>query len=178
MAPDIAADLTGRLQTATMRRYLERLPKPQDERVIELLRYPEDSVGGMMTNDIVIAPMHLTVAESRQALREPLKGPDFVSLIYVVEDEQARQLRGVISLRALLTADDERRLGEIMHPYVAVLHPLEPADEAAYRVINSHLAAMPVVRSDGRLLGVVTVDAAVAQVAPASWRAQAPRIFS
>lgn len=178
MAPDLAADLIGRLQTATMRRYLERLPKPQGERIIELLRYPEDSVGGLMTNEIVFAPARLTVAEARQALREPLRGPDFVSLVYIVEDEASRRLRGVISLRTLLTADDEQRLSEIMHPYVAVLHPLEPAREAAYRVINSHLAALPVVGSEGQLVGVVTVDAAVAQVAPASWRAQAPRIFS
>jgi len=178
MAPDLAADLVGRLQTTTMRSYLERLPKLQGERVVELLRYPEDSVGGMMTNDIVFVPAHLTVAEARAALREPLKRPDFVSLVYIVEDEQTRRLRGVISLRSLLTADDEQRLGEIMDPYLTILHPLEPASEAAYRVVNSHLAALPVVGREGQLLGVVTVDAAVAQVAPASWRAQAPRIFS
>jgi magnesium transporter len=111
-------------------------------------------------------------------LREPLKSPDFVSLVYIVEDMETRRLQGVISLRALLTADDEQRLGEIMDPYITMLHPLEPASEAAYRVVNSHLAALPVVGSEGQLLGVVTVDAAVARVAPANWRAQAPRIFS
>ena len=178
MAPDIAVDLVGRLQTDTMRRYLERLPKKQGERIIELLRYPEDSVGGVMTNDVVFVPVTLTVADARRALREPLKGPDFVSLIYLVDDETARRLRGVISLRRLLSSDDEQQLGEIMDPYITALHPLEPALDAAYRVINSHLAAMPVIGNEGRLLGVVTVDAAVAQVAPANWRAQAPRIFS
>ena len=55
MAPDIAADLMGRLQTQTMRRYLEHLPEKQCERIIELLRYPEDTVGGIMTNDVVVA---------------------------------------------------------------------------------------------------------------------------
>jgi Mg/Co/Ni transporter MgtE len=65
-----------------------------------------------------------------------------------------------------------------MDPYVITLDPLQPATEAAYRVINTHLAAMPVVSKEGMLMGVVTVDAAVAQVAPASWSEQAPRIFS
>lgn len=81
MAPDVAADLVGRLQTDTARRYLGVLAKPQSERIIELLRYPEDTVGGLMTNDVVFAEGNLTVAEARRALRERLKEPDFVNLI-------------------------------------------------------------------------------------------------
>jgi Mg/Co/Ni transporter MgtE len=67
---------------------------------------------------------------------------------------------------------------ELMNLYLILLHPLDSARAAAYRVLTSHLAALPVVGEEGRLLGVVTVDAAVAQVAPPSWRGQAPRIFS
>ncbi|HET9787059.1 MAG TPA: CBS domain-containing protein, partial [Pyrinomonadaceae bacterium] len=58
------------------------------------------------------------------------------------------------------------------------LDPLSPASEGAYRVIDSHVAALPVINKEGRLLGIVTVDAAIAQVAPPNWRTQAPRIFS
>jgi magnesium transporter len=178
MAPDIATDLVGRLQTKTMRRYLERLPKKQAERIIELLRYPEDTVGGIMTNDVVYARGSLTVAEAREALRAPLKEPDFVFLIYIVASEKSRRLRGLISIRNLITAQDDELLEEIMDPYLTTLDPLGPASEAAYRVIDSHLAALPVVGTEGQLLGVVTVDAAVAQVAPPSWSTQAPRVFS
>lgn len=178
MAPDIATDLVGRLQTRTMRRYLERLPRKQAERIIELLRYPEDTVGGIMTNDVVYACGNLSVAQAREKLRVPLREPDFVFLIYIVADEESLRLRGLISIRNLITADDDERLEEIMDPYVTTLNPLGPAREAAYRVIDSHLAALPVVDKKGQLLGVVTVDAAVAQVAPPSWNAQAPRVFS
>ncbi|HEX8921454.1 MAG TPA: CBS domain-containing protein [Pyrinomonadaceae bacterium] len=178
MAPDAATDLVSRLQTNTMKHYLEALPKTQSERIIELLRYPEDTVGGIMTNDVVFVRTDLTVAQARQALRKRLKEPDFVFLIYVVDDEDQRRLRGMIALRNLLTEDDGKRIDEIMDPYVSTLHPLDRAIEAAYRVINSDLAAMPVVGDKGQLIGVVTVDAAVAQVAPPSWRSQAPRVFS
>jgi CBS domain-containing protein len=178
MAPDGAADLVGRLQTETMKRYLERLPKKQGERIIELLRYPEDTVGGIMTNDVVYVPINLNITEARQELRELLKQPDFVFLIYIVDDKKTRRLRGLISLRNLVTADDEEKLEEIMDPYVTTLGVLEPAKGAAYRVINSHLAGMPVVGDEGKLLGVLTIDAAIAQVAPANWTAIAPRIFS
>lgn len=178
MAPDIAADLVGRLPTKVMRRYLNKLPKTQSERLIELLRYPEDTVGGIMTNDVVFARSSLTVAEARTKLSERLKKPEFVYFIYIVDNEKSRQLRGMISLRDLITADAEQRLEEIMDPYLTTLSPLSPATVGAYRVIDGHVAALPVADDEGKLLGIVTVDAAIAQVAPASWRTQAPRIFS
>ena len=65
-----------------------------------------------------------------------------------------------------------------MDPYLTTLNPLSPAKEGAYRVIDSNMAALPVVGDEGQLLGLVTVDAAIAQVAPPDWRTQAPRIFS
>lgn len=178
MAPDIAADLVGRLPTKLMRHYLERLPEVQSERIIDLLRYPEDTVGGIMTNDVVYVRANLTVAKARKKLKEPLKTPDFVFIVYVVDGEKTRRLRGLISLRNLITADDDQQLEEIMDPYVTTLNPLSPAREAAYRVIDSNMAALPVVGEDGQLLGLVTVDAAIVQVAPPEWRTQAPRIFS
>ncbi|MBV9958205.1 MAG: magnesium transporter, partial [Acidobacteria bacterium] len=58
------------------------------------------------------------------------------------------------------------------------LSPLDPARAASYKLLNSHLAAMPVTGREGKLLGLLTVDAAVAQVAPRNWTSQAPRIFS
>ncbi len=178
MAPDIATDLIARLQTPAMRRYLERLPRKQAERIIELLRYPENTVGSIMTNDVVYAVGALTVREARERLREPLKEPDFVHLIYIVDGEEVRRLRGVISLRALLTNGEDERLEDLMDPYVMTVQALDSADEAAYRVLGSHMAALPVVGSNQELLGILTVDAAVSQVAPESWNRQAPRIFS
>jgi len=65
-----------------------------------------------------------------------------------------------------------------MEQYLITLDPLSPANEGAYRVIDSGLAALPVVSDEKQLLGLVTVDAAIAQIAPANWRSQAPRIFS
>src|SRR5216683_1298079 len=53
---DIAADLVGRLDTPLAQCYLNRLPKPHSERIVDLLRYPEDTVGGIMTNDLVTVP--------------------------------------------------------------------------------------------------------------------------
>ena len=178
MAPDVAADLLGALQTKTMEDYLDRLPTIQSERIVDLLRFPEHSVGGIMTNDIVFAPMRLTVAEACEKLRERLKEPDFVYLIFIVDDEVAKRQLGIIPIRDLLTCDDNQTLGEIMDTKVPTLDSLESAEKAAFKVIESQLAALPVVGPEGQLLGAVTVDAAVLQAAPEAWGSQAPRIFS
>lgn len=178
MAPDIAADLVGRLHPETARRYLNSLSRVRSERIIELLRYSEHVVGGIMTNDVVSIAGDMTVQEAQRLIKDRLKDPDFIHFIYIVNDDEARHLRGVISFREFFLADETLQLEAIMNSYVMSLQALAPAKEAAYEVLNSGLAALPVLSREGRLLGAVTIDAAVAQVAPASWSAQLPRIFS
>ncbi|HET8669439.1 MAG TPA: CBS domain-containing protein, partial [Candidatus Saccharimonadales bacterium] len=178
MAPDIAADIVGRLNTDVARRYLNRLPRKSGERIVELLQYPENTVGGIMANDMVTVPVNLKVGKAREILREKLKEPDFVYFVYAVEEKAPHKLRGVITLRQFLTADDDQMIEEIMNPYLIALSPLDAPVEAAYRLLNSQLAALPVIGAEGQLLGTVTIDTAVAQVAPRNWRTQAPRVFS
>ena len=178
MRANDAANLLRRLTAELTKNFLDRLPKAQSEKLVELLRYPEATVGGIMTNDMVVLALDQTIREARLRLRERLKQPGFTHFLYVVESEANPSLRGTTSLQDLIVGDDERRLHEIMNIYITTLNPLEPADAGAYRVINSHLAAMPVIGREKQLLGIVTVDAAVMQVAPQSWTVQAPKIFS
>ena len=178
MAPDLAADVLGRVETGLARRYLNRLPRQAGERIIELLRYPENSVGGIMANDVVTVPPGLTIGQARQQLRAQLKDPDFVYFVYVVDEEAPHRLRGVLSLRQILIEEEKKRVEKVMNPYLITLSPFDTPDEAGYRLLSSQLAALPVVGSEGQLLGSVTIDAAISQVAPRSWRAQAPRVFS
>jgi CBS domain-containing protein len=178
MAPDVAVDLLGRLDPDLTRRYLERLPGEQRDRLVELLRYPEDTAGGIMTNDVPVIGVTLTVGEARKQLVSQLTEPDFVYYVYVVDDNDPSRLRGILTLRDLLVADDEQRVDEIMRTDLITIHPLEPAIVAARRVAENHLAALPVVGKDRRLVGAITSDAALAQIAPPAWRDQAPRVFS
>jgi CBS domain-containing protein len=178
MAPDLAVDLLRRLHTQAAQGLLEALPPPRAARVIELLRYPEDVVGGIMTNDVLMVPISLNAGEAREKLRERLLEPDFILFVYVVDDETSLRLRGVISLRALVSAPDSARMGDLMNPYLMTLYALDGAREAAYRVLNSQLVALPVVGKDGRLLGAVTIDEAMGLVGPAAWGTTEVRVFS
>jgi Mg/Co/Ni transporter MgtE len=178
IAPDHGADLLGWLQPEVAAGYLEALEENRRNQLIVLLGFPPDTAGGIMTNDIISVRGDLSVAEARADLKEALQRPDFVYYVYVLHPERPEELAGVLSLRDLLVADDTQLLTEIMQPSAATLDPLDPADAAAQRVADSHLAAMPVVGSSGKLLGAVTFDAAMVRLAPASWRDQAPRLFS
>ena len=178
MTPDSAVDLLGHHSPEAMKSYLERLPKNRTDLLVDLLRYPYDTAGGIMTNDIVTVPVDLTVKEARETLRNRLKESEFSYLIYVVENDETRILRGITSLRDILMADDHEQLEDVMKPYVSTISPFELASSAAYRVLDSHIAALPVIGDKGRILGIVTVDAAVDQVAPQGWRTQAPKVFS
>jgi magnesium transporter len=178
MAPDNAADLLGRLGPERAREALEALPADRREPIVDLLRYPENTAGGIMTNDIVVVPYDLDVAQARKKLRPDLQRPDFVYYVYVVDDRDARHLQGVVTLRDLLLADDHDQIRKVMRKAVATLDPLMPAIDAARRVADQHLAALPVVSHDGRVLGAVTSDAALIQMAPAGSSDDQPRLFS
>jgi len=178
MSPDLATDLVARLKIDTMRRWLGRMPSRCRNRIIELLKYPETSVGGVMINDIICFASELTGAEAKRLIQERLKDVDFTSMIFLVDDEQTRKLRGSLPLRDLLTCDDEKRLEEIMDPYLETLDPFGLAGDAAYRIVSGQLSAMPVVNGEGRLLGAMTIDAAIAQLVPATSGLQTLRVFS
>ena len=178
MRANDAVNLLRRLTVESTESFLKRLPKARSEKLVDLLRYPEATVGGIMSNDMVTLALDQTIREALLRLRERLKQTDFTHFLYVVESEASPALRGTTSLQDLVVADDERQLHEIMNIYVTTLDPLKPADAGAYRVLDSHLAAMPVIGREKQLLGIVTVDAAVMQVAPQSWTVQAPKIFS
>jgi Mg/Co/Ni transporter MgtE len=178
MSPDLAADIVGHLDIKLAQHYLNRLPKTPGERIVDLLKYPANTVGGIMTNDMVTVPLKMTVEKSRSTLQARLKEPDFVYFLYVIEDHPPHKLRGVISLRQLITAEDDQSMEEIMNPYIIALSPFDSSISAAHQLLNSQLAALPVLGKDGQLIGTVTIDAAVSQVAPRNWRAQAPKVFS
>jgi magnesium transporter len=177
MAPDAAADLVGLIETKTMRSYLEQIPRKQSERIVELLRYSEESVGGIMTNDILCLEESLTVARAREKLGSSIDEADFVYLIYIVGDAKNRDLRGMVPLKTMFAADDNKKLGEIMDSYISTLAPNDPAREASYRVIGSQLAAMPVVGENRKLVGALTIDAAIMQITPVTY-SESLRIFS
>jgi hypothetical protein len=157
MSPDTATDLVGRLELSTMRRYLDLMPAKCRNHVIELLRFPEGSVGGAMTNDIISLPGDISGGAAKEQVQEMLDDVDLSSVVFVVDNKESCILRGSMNLRELLSADEHEPLQDLMDPYIQSLLPFDNADDAAYRIVNGQLLAMPVTDKGGKLIGAMTV---------------------
>jgi magnesium transporter len=178
VAPDLAADVLGRLPLEEVRHWLERLPRERARLVVDLLHYPADSAGGIMTNEVVTIPVGLTVAEAIEYARPHLARPDLVYYIYVIDAPDSQRLQGIVTLRDLLLARPEQPIAEVMNRSLVTASPHETAHVVAYRLADHRLNALPVVTAKRRLLGVVTIDNAIKQIAPETVRQSLPRVFA
>ncbi|MBV9581053.1 MAG: magnesium transporter [Chloroflexi bacterium] len=178
MAPESAADLLGSLLPERAQRLLQRVAEPQRDLIVDLLRYPEDTAGGIMTNQLVCVHATDTVGAARRDLEGELCSRNFANYLYVIDSDSERHLQGVVTLRDFAVADERTPIESLMRPQMSSIDALEPATSAARQVADLHLAALPVTSRDGRLLGAVTIAMAIAQIAPSSWRELAPRVFS
>ena len=142
----------------------------------ELLGYPEDSAGGMMTTEFVAVRDDLTAEQTIQRLRELEPDAETIYYIYVVDD--AEHLVGVVSLRDLIVSPPDALVRTFMFPEPVAVGVLADEDEVAQAVARYNLLAVPVVDDEGRLEGIVTIDDAIDTVLPSGWKHRLPRLFS
>src|SRR4051794_24288118 len=176
MSPDDAADLVADLSDRSRDEILALMETDEADEVRDLLAFPEDSAGGMMTTEFVAVPKELTAAATIERLRE--LEPDAETIYYVYVTDEAGRLVGVLSLRDLIVARPDVPIGEVMIDEPVAVGALEPADSVAETIAHYNLLAVPVVDDEGLLVGIVTVDDAIDTVAPAAWRRRLPRVFA
>ena len=176
MSPDDAADLVADLDQETRDEILSLMEQDEVEEVQELLGYPEDSAGGIMTTEYIALPAHLTAAEAIDRLRELEPDAETIYYVYVTDDDG--RLVGVLSLRDLIVARPETPIGQVMIREPVAVGVLADQDEVAEVVAHYNLLAVPVVDDEERLVGIVTVDDAIDTVIPTAWKKRLPRVFS
>ncbi len=176
MSPDDAADLVADLDQTTRDEILALMEVDEAEEVQELLGYPEDSAGGIMTTEYIALDESLTAAESIDHLRE--LEPDAETIYYVYVTDETHHLTGVLSLRDLIVAPPETPIRDVMIREPVTVGVLADQDEVAEVVAHYNLLAVPVVDDEERLVGIVTVDDAIDTVIPTAWKKRLPRVFS
>ncbi len=154
MEPDMAADLLGELEEAEAAEVLQQME--EREEVAPLLAYPEDTAGGIMTTPRHMLRRHMTVAQAMAFLREHYQDEHDLYYLYVLDRNQ--RLVGIVSLRALVLADPDQTLDEIMERDVISVSPDVDQEEVARLLARYNLLALPVVDEENHLLGIVTVD--------------------
>ena len=154
MEPDEAADLLGDIQPLKAQVVLDGLEDADELR--PLLLHPDDSAGGLMTSEFLVLRQRMTAAEAIQSIRSWKPEAETIYYLFVV-DQQGR-LRGVVSLRRLVTADPATPIVQIMDPEVISVPAGTDQEECARLMARYDLLALPVVDSGDALLGVITVD--------------------
>ena len=155
MAPDDATDLLQELAAMPRERVLAAMSAETLRRLRDLLRFPEDTAGGLMTTDYLAVRAEMTVAEAVEAIRRVEIHEDTTDA-YVVD--RRGHLEGTVSLRTMLLARPDERIGDLADRRVDAVPP-ELDREAVARSFEryDHLV-LPVVDEKRRLLGIVTVD--------------------
>jgi len=144
--------------------------------VKELLKYPDDTAGGLMTPEFVAVPSGMTAQEAIGYLRKAGEEAETIYYCYVVDSEN--RLVGVFSLRDLIVAPPTKVIDDIMVRDVIAVSSDTSHEETAGLMARYNLLAIPVVDGERKVLGIVTVDDAIDAVLPVRLKKQLPKIFS
>ena len=174
MDADDAADLLGELSEEQQSRLLAEMDVETAGELRELVKYDEDTAGGLMTTDYTWIYAHRTAEQTIRKIREIAPESEFIYYLYVV-DRQDRLL-GVLTLRDLLLAQPEGAIESIMRSEIVTVHPDTDARDVAATIARYDLLAVPVVSEEGRMLGIVTVDDAIDAIMPPDLVKELPRI--
>ncbi len=157
LASDDAADLIGELSTEDAQKMMELID--QEELPVDfgdLLKYPEDTAGGIMTTEFISLPADIPVEDAIARLREIAPEAETIYYVYVVDENN--RLIGVISLRDLIASSDGTIIKSIMRHNVISVNAELDQEEVARMVSKYDLLAVPVIDDQARLLGIITVD--------------------
>jgi magnesium transporter len=172
---DEAADILGHLPDDLAQQLLDRLPDEREEDLRELASHPEHTAGSLMTTDLVSLPAGTTAGAALEWIRK--ERPEQHAMTYIYFESGDRGLAGVASLRDLVLADPERAVAEVMEDDVVSVTVDVDEDEVGRIMTKYDLLAIPVVDTDRRLLGIVTLDDALDAVLPDGWKKRLPRLF-
>ncbi len=174
MDSDDAADLLGDLPEDQQTELLAEMNQSTAGELRELVKYEDDTAGGLMTTDFVWIFPHRTAEQTIHKIREIAPESEFIYYLYVVDKDE--RLLGVLTLRALLLAPQDEVIERVMEDDVVTVPPEMHSRDVAATIARYDLLAVPVVDPDGIMLGIVTVDDAIDAIMPEDLAKELPRI--
>jgi len=155
MPPDEAADVVAELSEKQSEEVLDQIPKSESDQIEKLLKYEEDTAGGIMNPELVTVGINGTVADAIHSFCKSDPEEDFY-YVFVVDDQN--RLKGSIALDSLLRHPRETLIAEILDEELPSVYVNADQEEIANTFRKNDLIAMPVVGKNGVLLGRITVD--------------------
>ncbi len=175
MAPDAAADLLAELPEERSEDLLNLMEDEEAQDVRELLTYPVDSAGGLMTTEYIAVPPDITAEQAMNVLRETAHEAETIFYVYVTDKEE--HLLGVFSLQNLVLTKPQTPIKDFMHHRVVSVNLTASQDTVAQIVAKYNLLAVPVVDENHCLHGIVTADDALDKIIPTAWKKRIPRLY-
>jgi len=156
---DDTVDLIEEMPSNVVKRILNNINKTDRKVINELLNYPEDSAGSIMTTEFIDLKENMTVEEAFVKIKKIGLQKETVYNCYVLSID--RKIKGVIDIKELLVAERESKLKDIMDTHVITVTTLEDQEEVAKMFDKYNMYALPVVDKEERLVGIVTIDDAI-----------------
>ena len=156
---DDTVDLIEEMPANVVKRILKNINKTDRKIINELLNYPEDSAGSIMTTEFIDLKENMTVEEAFAKIKKIGLQKETVYNCYVLSLD--RKIKGWIDIKELLVAERDEQLKEIMDTNVITVSTIEDKEEVAKMFDKYNMVALPVVDTEERLVGIVTIDDAI-----------------
>ena len=157
---DDAADIVEEMPATVVRRILEQADPEMRSSINQILRYPENSAGSIMTTEYVALRPSMTVEESILRIRRQGVDKETIYTCYVIDND--RTLLGLVTVKDLLLCDDdERKINDIMVTNLISVTTQDDQEEVARMFSKYNFLALPVVDKENRMVGIVTFDDAM-----------------
>ena len=157
VSADERTDVIQRMGLHQRHRVLPRLSEELRAELDDLLQYPPNTAGGIMTTEFVRLERDMTVAAALKHIRSVAREKESIYACYVLESESGRLL-GSVSLRDLVMAELSASLKDVMRRKPVTVAALEDQESVAQKIGKYNLLAVPVLEKDGSVVGFVTVD--------------------
>ena len=156
---DDTVDLIEEMPSNVVKRILKLVNKEDRNTINELLKYPEDSAGSIMTTEFIDLKENMTAEQALKRIRKIGTDSETIYTCYVLTEK--RILKGIINIKDILIAPKEKLIKELMEKNIISANTLEDQEEVAKKFDKYDFYALPVVDNENRLVGIITVDDAI-----------------
>lgn len=156
MAADDATDLMDEIPANVVHRLLKKVDPETRRDINQLLKYPENSAGSIMTVEYLDFKEDLTIKEALKKIRNEYDEKETINICYVIDNK--RKLIGKVTLKDLVINSDDKLIKDIMIDDIRSVNTLMDQEEVAKIIQDYDITAIPVVDSEQKLVGIITID--------------------
>jgi magnesium transporter len=158
MYAEEAADVLGEIPETDRARLLRKMDAKEAAAAKDLLKYPEDTAGGIMSDRFITLRSHHTVIQGQRRIRKHHREQHPTDINYLFVTDKDEKLVGIVSIRDLIFSEDEEKISDIMDREVRYVRVTDDQEEVVRRFEKYHFLGLPTLDEEGRLVGVIRGD--------------------